>query len=92
MSLAELLEPRGQRKLLSIDGGGIRGVLALEILRKVESTLRQRTGNPSFVMADYFDFIGGTSTGAIVATGLARGMEVQEILDFLSALRRRHVQ
>jgi hypothetical protein len=82
MSLAELLEPRGQRKLLSIDGGGIRGVLALEILRKVESTLRQRTGNPSFVMADYFDFIGGTSTGAIVATGLARGMEVQEILDF----------
>jgi hypothetical protein len=82
MSLTERLAPRGQRKLLSIDGGGIRGVLALEVLRKIEAILRERAANPNLVMADYFDFIGGTSTGAIVATGLARGMEVREILDF----------
>jgi uncharacterized protein len=82
MSLADRLGPQRQRKLLAIDGGGIRGVLALEILKKIEGILRERTGNPALVMADYFDFIGGTSTGAIVATGLAQGMPVQEILDF----------
>ena len=82
MTLEERLEARPQRKLLAIDGGGIRGVLALEILSKVEAELRDKTGNKHLCLADYFDFIGGTSTGAIVAAGLAKGMHVQEILDF----------
>lgn len=82
MTLENRLEPRQHRKLLAIDGGGIRGVLALEILRKVEAQLRDKTGNEALCLADYFDFIGGTSTGAIVAAGLAKGMQVQEILDF----------
>jgi len=82
MTLEERLEARPQRKLLAIDGGGIRGVLALEILSKVEAELRDKAGNKHLCLADYFDFIGGTSTGAIVAAGLAKGMQVQEILDF----------
>jgi hypothetical protein len=82
MTLKDRLEARPQRKLLAIDGGGIRGVLALEILSKVEAELRDKTGNKQLCLADYFDFIGGTSTGAIVAAGLAKGMQVREILDF----------
>jgi hypothetical protein len=82
MILEKRLDACRQRKLLAIDGGGIRGVLALEILREVEAHLREKRGNSNFCLADYFDFIGGTSTGAIVAAGLAKGMQVQEILDF----------
>ncbi|OSI68581.1 patatin-like phospholipase family protein [Bradyrhizobium canariense] len=82
MRLEDRLIVRGQRKLLAIDGGGIRGVLALEILGRIEAELRAKSGDKDLRLANYFDFIGGTSTGAIVAAGLAKGMEVREILDF----------
>ena len=82
MTLETRLDARGRRKLLAIDGGGIRGVLALEILAKMEAELRDKIGDKTLRLGDYFDFIGGTSTGAIVAAGLAKGMQVQEILDF----------
>ena len=92
MTLHERLEPRAQRKLLAIDGGGIRGILALEILRKVEVELREKTRNPDLRLGDWFDFIGGTSTGAIVAAGLARGMTDAGDHRFLRAERARHVR
>jgi len=38
-----------------------------------------------FVLADYFDYIGGTSTGAVVAAGLALGRPVSELLDLYTA-------
>jgi hypothetical protein len=67
----------GPKRMLSLDGGGIRGVLALEVLRRMEEVLGD--GSPGFVLADYFDYIAGTSTGAIIATGLALGRRVDEI-------------
>jgi patatin-like phospholipase/acyl hydrolase len=68
------------KRLLSLDGGGIRGVIAAEILLKLEDTLK--TINPQWQrLSDYFDFISGTSTGSIIAAGLAKGMAVQEILN-----------
>jgi uncharacterized protein len=67
----------GPKRMLSLDGGGIRGVLALEVLRRMETVLGG--GSPDFVLADYFDYIAGTSTGAIIATGLALGKRVEEI-------------
>ena len=77
------LQPKPQRKLLALDGGGIRGVLTLEILLELENKLRQRLGKgPEFRLAHYFDYIGGTSTGAIIAAGLARGMSVTQLLTF----------
>jgi uncharacterized protein len=77
------LNPRrpGQRRLLALDGGGIRGLLTLGILEKLEEDLRAAHG-PGFRLCDYFDFIGGTSTGAILAAGLAIGKSVEELIAF----------
>lgn len=63
------------RKMLSIDGGGIRGVLSLQILEQIESIVGQPLGA-------YFDYIAGTSTGAIIAAGLAQGMSVGDLTAF----------
>lgn len=71
------------RKLLTLDGGGIRGTLTLEVLVKIEALLAQATGKgSSFRLCQFFDYIGGTSTGAIIAAALARGMSAKEVLDF----------
>src|SRR5688500_6340787 len=74
------LRRSGPKKLLSIDGGGIRGVIALEILIEIERILGR--GRPGFRLTQYFDYISGTSTGAIIAAGLSLGMSASELLDF----------
>lgn len=56
--------------------------MSLEILGRIESILREQSGNPALVLADYFDYIGGTSTGAIIGTCLALGKTVDEIRKF----------
>lgn len=74
---------KGPRKLLALDGGGIRGILSVEILARLEDELRDATGGgKDFVLADYFDYIAGTSTGAIIATCLSLGMSAAEIRKF----------
>lgn len=65
--------------MLCLDGGGVRGLLTLGILEELEMELRQRAGRPDYRLCDYFDLIGGTSTGSIIATGLALGMSVAEL-------------
>ncbi len=71
------------RKLLALDGGGIRGVLTLQVLVRMEQLLREQSGQgDAFRLCNFFDYIGGTSTGAIIAAGLARGMSAQELSDF----------
>jgi uncharacterized protein len=72
----------GPKKLLALDGGGIRGVLSLQILAKIEKLLIAKSGRADYRLADYFDYVAGTSTGGIIAAGIAVGMRVQEILDF----------
>jgi patatin-like phospholipase/acyl hydrolase len=69
------------RRLLSLDGGGIRGIIPAQILLKIENLLCNQPNSPWKCLGDYFDFIGGTSTGSIIAAGLAKGMKVQDILD-----------
>lgn len=66
----------GDFRILSIDGGGIRGILPLAVLAGLESAYL-RGGS----IADQFDYIAGTSTGGIIALGLARGLTATEILD-----------
>jgi patatin-like phospholipase/acyl hydrolase len=82
MSYRDRVSSPGPKKLLALDGGGIRGVITLEVLRRIESMLAEQLGaGDDFVLADYFDYIGGTSTGAVIAAGLARGVRVAQILD-----------
>jgi len=70
-------------RALALDGGGIRGILTLEILARMEEILAEATGSgPAFRLCHFFDYVGGTSTGAIIAAGLARGMSAKELLDF----------
>lgn len=80
--LAERYRTPGPRRILALDGGGIRGVITLGVLAALEQQLRERRGDPDYRLCEFFDLIGGTSTGAIIATGLARGMSVAEIADF----------
>lgn len=83
MSVQQKIEKTGKHKLLALDGGGIRGMLTLEILAKIELLLQEKLGRENdFVLSDYFDYIAGTSTGAIIAACLSRGMRVDEIRKF----------
>ena len=79
-ALVDRITSPGPKRLLAIDGGGIRGVLALEILAAIEREVGK--GSEDFRLSQYFDYIAGTSTGGIIAAGLARGMAVAEIMDF----------
>ena len=83
MSVKDKKAKAGPRKLLAMDGGGIRGVMTLEVLEKIESELQKSLGRgDDFVLADYFDYVAGTSTGAIIATCLSLGMRIDAIRKF----------
>lgn len=77
--LKQRLNSPGPKRILSLDGGGIRGILTLGLLEKLEEILRKKHNKPDLLLCDYFDLIGGTSTGSIIATGLALGMTASEI-------------
>jgi hypothetical protein len=70
------------RRMLALDGGGIRGLITLGILERIEKLVKDKTSGK---LCDYFDYIGGTSTGAIIGAGLARGMTIADLLEFYSS-------
>lgn len=64
-----------RRRILALDGGGIKGVLAAAFLETVEEVTGKR-------IAEHFDIVAGTSTGGIIALGLGLGMSAREIVQF----------
>jgi predicted acylesterase/phospholipase RssA len=66
--------PGGRRVILTIDGGGIRGIIPATLLVALEGA----TGRPA---RESFSFVAGTSTGAIIAAGVAAGIPATRILD-----------
>jgi len=82
LTLIQRIDAPGPKRILALDGGGIRGLISLQILARIERLLRHSTGNPQLRLAEWFDCIGGTSTGAIIAACLALGMEVRQIDGF----------
>src|SRR4051812_25900760 len=83
MTVADKLARSGPRRLLALDGGGVRGLITIEVLAEMERLLREESGaGDEFVLADYFDYVAGTSTGAVIATCLSVGMSVGQIRDF----------
>ena len=93
VSVANKMRLEGPKRLLALDGGGIRGLVAVEILASMEKAV----GAP---LSDYFDYVAGTSTGAILATCISLGMTADEIRSFYldtgaimfesASLRHRH--
>ncbi|WP_002008637.1 patatin-like phospholipase family protein [Bacillus wiedmannii] len=59
-------------KILSIDGGGMKGVIPSQYLQKIEHII----GEP---IHQHFDLLTGTSTGGIICLGLASGMSAEQI-------------
>jgi patatin-like phospholipase/acyl hydrolase len=66
---------RNRFQILSLDGGGIKGIFSAAILAYLEDDLKTR-------ITDHFDLIVGTSTGGIIALGLGIGMSPAEIVRF----------
>lgn len=62
-----------KRRILCIDGGGIRGVFPAAFLAEIEKHLKEPIGS-------YFDLIAGTSTGGLLAIGLGMGLRAERIL------------
>ncbi len=63
------------KRILTIDGGGIKGVFPAALLATVEDAIGDN-------IANYFDLIVGTSTGGIIALGLGLGLSAKEVLAF----------
>ncbi len=63
------------KRILAIDGGGIKGVAPASFLAVVEEATGEK-------IVDHFDLIAGTSTGGLIALGLGIGLSAQEILTF----------
>jgi len=81
-TLIKRIDSPGPKKILSCDGGGILGLISVEILARIEAQLRIRLAKPELVLADWFDFVSGTSTGAIIAACIASGMSMDRIREF----------
>ncbi|MCS6847875.1 MAG: patatin-like phospholipase family protein [Anaerolineae bacterium] len=62
-----------RKRILAIDGGGIRGIIPLCALVELEKQLKQPA-------REFFSFMAGTSTGAIIGAGLARGLSAERCL------------
>lgn len=71
-----------------MDGGGVRGVTSIAFLERLEQEITEIEGRPT-LLGEWFDLIGGTSTGAIIATALALGYRAAELKDFYNQLAPR---
>jgi hypothetical protein len=78
----------GHKRILSLDGGGVRGAATIAFLEKLETEISEIEGRPTR-LAEWFDLIGGTSTGAIIASALALGYGASELNDFYRQLAPR---
>lgn len=74
------------KSILALDGGGYRGILTLAYLERIENLLREKNRNKELVLADHYDLIGGSSTGAIIASLLAIGKSVADIIKLYQEL------
>lgn len=78
-SLPQRLTAPGPKRILALDGGGVRRAITIGFLERIERLLRERHQREDLRLCEYFDLIGGTSAGSMLAAGLAIGMEVAEL-------------
>jgi len=63
----------------------VRGLLAIEVLARLEQCLATASGVRETRLADHFDLVAGTSAGAIVAGAIALGISMREVRDFITS-------
>lgn len=81
------LDPNfGPKRILSLSGGGVRGLVTLGALAQLEAMMRADLGDENLVLADVYDLIAGTSTGSIIAVSLALGWDVARIKSLYDVL------
>jgi hypothetical protein len=73
------------KRILAVDGGGVRGIIAIEVLLRLEDGLAKASEQPSTRLADHFHLVAGTSAGAIIASSVALRIPMREIRDFVLA-------
>ena len=73
------------KRMLTLDGGGVRGAISLGFLERLERVIEEIEGRPT-LLCDWFDLIGGTSTGAIIAGALALGYRAADVRKFYQSL------
>jgi uncharacterized protein len=78
----------GPKRILSLDGGGVRGAISIAFLERLEKIVEVIEGRPT-LLGDWFDLIGGTSTGAIIAGALALGYRAADIHELYHRLPAR---
>ncbi|UWS28922.1 CBASS cGAMP-activated phospholipase [Erwinia pyrifoliae] len=66
-------------RILSLNGGGARGMFTISVLSEIEGIIASRHPNQDIKIGDYFDLITGTSIGGILALGLATGKSAREL-------------
>jgi len=82
MTLTARITTPGPKRILACDGGGILGLMSVEILARLESDLRAARNAPELVLVNVFDFVCGTSTGAVIAACISAGMSAAQIREF----------
>lgn len=80
---------RGLKRILALDGGGVRGAISVAFLKRIEEICGEQDVSKKPALCDYFDLIGGTSTGAIIGTTLALGLSADSIRDIYFRLAPR---
>jgi hypothetical protein len=75
----------GPKRILALDGGGVRGAITVAFLERIESILSQHAGHP-IRLGDYFHLVGGTSTGSVIAGAIALGFRAAQVKELYTQL------
>ena len=65
--------------VLSLDGGGVRGLITLKILANIEERLSKEKNRPDYKLTEDIDCIVGTSAGGLITLALASGYSCREL-------------
>ena len=73
------IRPDKRYNILSLDGGGARGLMTLQMLATLEQKLANATGNQGYKITQAFDMVIGTSAGGLIALALGCGFSAREL-------------
>jgi len=76
--MSEAVNAKKPFRILCLDGGGIRGIITARLLQEVEKQLQEHHQQS---LAQYFDMVAGTSTGSLLAAGVAMGYRSQDLIE-----------